>query len=386
MSMKNFEDLKQSFKDGRLIPFVGAAFTMVDPAAPSWNGLLDLLARDLTNGHKKIFKDLPDFLEQAEYYCKVKGKRNIATKINDILNNHPANGVSLKPHELLLRNFDRIYTTNYDKYFETVANRLNIDIQNVPEVSGSSSRHLYIIRNASSNRMPCANRMAQCASHAGARRLVKYHGDYRITDSLILTETSYFKRLLDFDAKDILFASDALFYDFIFLGYGFADISLKYTLQQLERTFETLGNVVDKKSGSRSRAPRFFILRTDNRLRNRYQDKAYKLRSISMAEFVDDDICDSSGNILQSFYSKKPRVSEVGGKFGFSSFQAVWDCAEKRWCCCKCSGCTETHLDDVSSGRKNDVNDAAKELRAYILNEGFTKFLTELGCTEDLQP
>lgn len=383
--MTSLNDIRLSFQKGRLIPFVGAAFSMVDSTAPSWKELLDKLADDLGPRQRLIFDNLTDNLEKAEYYDKVKPGK-IIHKVTAMLNGHPINPNSLEPHKLLLRNFDRIYTTNYDKYFEDVASSLSIEVQNVPTLPPSPSLlHSYITRNPSSNRTPCIHgTLLSCNSHNNARRLVKYHGDYRVPESLILTETSYFERLLDVDAKDVLFASDALFYDFLFLGYSFQDMSLKYTLQQLERTFETLGNTVTGKRGRREN--KFFILRTDDQPRNRFQDIAYKLCSLDMEKYVKNGF-KTSGCQLKSFKRTKGEkllVEELGSTFLFSSFLAVWASAEinpNSYCNCTAPDCPKVHLIRLS-GKEGDVIKAAREFRAQALNEGFTNFLKDLGCKQ----
>lgn len=395
--MTSFDDLKKSFQEGRLIPFVGAGFSMVDENAPSWKDLIKEVADRYGLINDPVLKDLSDNLEQAEYLQK-QWKKNrlpkqlkIEKMVTTILKDHPKSPKELKPHELLLKNFDRIYTTNYDKYFEDVASSLRIDIQNVPDLKSKTSpgtrppQHRYITRNASSNRTQCDKGLSDpCLLHEKARRLVKYHGDYRKPDTLVLTETSYFKRLLDFDAKDILFAGDALFYDFLFLGYGFGDISLKYTLQQLERTFETLGNFATGKPVT-IRKPYFFILRTEDRPRNKYQDDAYNLLSIKMGDFL--PTFDKNNCHLESFFtaaSLLKEVKEVGSKFSFSSFSALYDCAEiesnDSYCIKPCSDpkCKKVHLENILSAKKDEVTKAAKLFRAQVLKEGFTKFLESL--------
>ena len=349
---------------------------MIDHEAPSWNGLLGKLVGDLGPRQKSLFNNLTDFLEKAEYYDKVK-PRTITKRLEEILDKHPRNIDLLEPHRLLLKNFDRIYTTNYDKFFEDVAGTMGIDVQNVPTVPLSSSQpHNYILRNSSSNRMPCTSTPSHpCTRHNNTRRLIKYHGDYRVYDSLVLTETSYFKRLLDVDAKDILFAGDALFYDFLFLGYSFQDMSLKYTIQQLERTFETLGNAITGKRGRRE--TKFFILRTDNALRNKYQDKAYALRSLDMAKHVAPNF-NESGCHLKSFAGTKKGkrlVKCTSTDLFFSSYSSVWAGAEHSVCSCTAPDCTKLH----SIGTVPlDLAQKAGQFRAQILNYGFTEFLKEL--------
>jgi|GEM_PF-6986331 len=245
-------------------------------------------------------------------------------------------------------------------------------------ISNSLILHPYFPRNRSSNISTCLGKPKSCDFLEKSCRLIKYHGDCDDKKSLVFTETSYFKRLLDFDIKDILFTGDAAFYDFIFLGYGFEDISLKYTLQQLERVLETLGNTKTGKKGRRK--TKFYILRTDKKPRNRYQDHAYGLTPVTMTSDVNNFQADNSR--LISFYSngQKHAAEENKGVIEFSSFEAVWEGAEAHFCdqesISKCNDdkCKKLHSDV----QKDVVTNNAKKFRADILKEGFTKFLEKL--------
>lgn len=384
----------KSFKAGKLIPFVGAGFSMIDENAPSWKMLIEQISSVYKLKKDPTLLDLSgNVLGQAEYlknfWIKDKTKPKIQSVeeiVASILSPHPKHPDHLKPHQILLSNFDRIYTTNYDKYFEDVASYLKIEIQNIPSLpftksSSKKTHHLYLSRNPSSNRKPC-NKVPSihCRNHQNIRRLIKYHGDYRIPPSLILTETSYFQRLLDFDAKDILFASDALFYDFLFLGYGFEDISLKYTLQQLERTFETLGNTSYRKRPIRR--PQYFILRTEIRPRNIHQDTAYNLCSFYMSDFLpsfSEGACH-----LDSFSPPTGRRHEIcddKGDLRFSSFSILYNCAESTkidYCNCPDLTCTKFHLDRALLGKEDIVMKKSRSFRAQVLNEGYIKVLEQL--------
>lgn len=90
---------------------------------------------------------------------------------------------------------------------------------------------------------------------------------------------------------------------------------------------------------------------------------------------------------LASFYltdnGTRHGVVQEQNQFVFSSFQAVWDCAEaefdkndNNYCECEKTDCPKVHL--TSNTSKPEVTDAAKQLRAHVLNEGFTNFLEKL--------
>ena len=354
-SDRNFESLRKSFTDGRLIPFVGAGFSMVDPKLPGWLGFLGKLRARLSASDRAIFDKLGK-LEKAEFVRCRNGKKGdglIADITKKILRHHPKNPTALAAHKILVNHFDRIYTTNYDRYFETVARILTpkVKVHSIPPLGGMSPRPLeaYIQRNKTSNRVECPKK----GEKPKACRIVKYHGDYRVAGSLVLTETSYFKRLLDVDAKDILFSADALHFDFLFLGYGFDDLSLKFTLQQLDRIFETLGN--SSKRGA------FYILRTDEGPKADFQNIAYNLSPIDFTEALDGKpICYARGkSCLRSFHPHKPRPRcRCRASHVFRDFSVLWKAAEE----------------PVHSPTRT----AAVSLRARVLMQGFTAFLEKL--------
>ena len=353
----DLELLKESFKAGRLIPFVGAGFSMVDPALPGWIGFLQKLRMALSPKDQAIFDKLGK-LEKAEFVRSRKGDSIIEMTTRNTLKRHPKKPSSLEAHKILVSHFDRIYTTNYDRYFETVAKALSIQVHTIPPVTSISPAALaaYIERNKTSHRVECPRTKGKLTSCGNGKptacRVVKYHGDYRVTKSLVLTETSYFQRLLDVDAKDILFSADALHFDFLFMGYGFDDLSLKFTLQQLERTFETLGNT--------SKRGDFYILRTTDRPQDRFQDAAYNLITIDISRWiVPQPLCHSATkSCLRVFHQNGSLPTcTCGAKNVFDDFSVVWNAAED-------SGHT--------------LHKAAIKFRAHILSVGFTNFLNDL--------
>src|SRR5262249_30891852 len=58
-------------------------------------------------------------------------------------------------------------------------------------------------------------------------QIVKYHGDMRHENTLVLTESSYYSRL-DFESPmDLKFRSDILGKSVLFMGYSFSDINIR---------------------------------------------------------------------------------------------------------------------------------------------------------------
>jgi hypothetical protein len=64
-------------------------------------------------------------------------------------------------------------------------------------------------------------------------QIIKFHGDFENDESIVLDETSYFRRL-DFEAPlDIKLRADVLGRSVLFIGYSLADINIRYLFYRL---------------------------------------------------------------------------------------------------------------------------------------------------------
>jgi hypothetical protein len=67
----------------------------------------------------------------------------------------------------------------------------------------------------------------------GRRQIVKLHGDFTDDESLVLDESSYFRRL-DFDTPlDIKLRNDVLGNSVLFVGYSLKDINIRLLFYRL---------------------------------------------------------------------------------------------------------------------------------------------------------
>lgn len=64
-------------------------------------------------------------------------------------------------------------------------------------------------------------------SHADRTEVVKYHGDLRHEQTLVLTESQYYTRLEFESPMDLKFRSDLLGRSVLFMGYSFRDINIR---------------------------------------------------------------------------------------------------------------------------------------------------------------
>nr|WP_246328299.1 SIR2 family protein [Curtobacterium pusillum] len=105
--------------------------------------------------------------------------------------------------ELVNLGAKQIYTTNYDDLVESTYRLLGID-------------HTPVI-------LPKDVALAD----SNTTQIVKYHGDLAHERTLVLTESSYFKRL-DFESPmDLKFRSDLLGKSVLFMGYSFRDVNIR---------------------------------------------------------------------------------------------------------------------------------------------------------------
>lgn len=199
----------------RLIPFVGAGFSAA-VGLPGW--------RDMLRSACDVLEDGPDFdtierscggnlLQAAEYLFIASGNHigPLRQRIGDVFQTSSVNVVRSGAHvELVNLGAPLVYTTNYDDLIERTHRELGqqCDVIALP-------RHLAL------------------GSGLDKPQVVKYHGDLRYEDTLVLTERSYYRRL-DFESPmDLKFRSDLLGRSVLFLGYSFNDVNIRVVWHKL---------------------------------------------------------------------------------------------------------------------------------------------------------
>ena len=73
-------------------------------------------------------------------------------------------------------------------------------------------------------------------------RLMKFHGDMKYKDSIVFTESQYFKRMDYQSFMDIKLQADLLKYNVLFLGYSLSDINIKQLLYISRKRWADNGN------------------------------------------------------------------------------------------------------------------------------------------------
>lgn len=212
------EELISSFKQGNVILFVGAGVSR-NLGLPSWEELIDKIAKEL-DYDPEIYKTLGDNYALAEYYRIKKGSIGSLRSWMDRHWHRAEIDVSTsKVHQYIVEaNFPIIYTTNYDRWLE-----LAFDYYKKPCVKIASVADLTKLKKEGT-------------------QIVKFHGDFDDDQSIVLGETSYFERLEFETPLDIKLRSDVLGKSVLFIGYGLADINLRFLFYKLAKLWKNNHN------------------------------------------------------------------------------------------------------------------------------------------------
>lgn len=212
------EQLISSFKQGNVILFVGAGVSM-NLGLPSWGSLIDKIAEDL-DYDPEIYRTFGDNYALAEYYRIKKGSIGpLRSWMDRNWHSTDIKVESSKVHELIAKaEFPIIYTTNYDRWLEFA-----LDYYKKPYTKIASVADLTKIKSNST-------------------QIVKFHGDFDDDKSIVLDETSYFERLEFETPLDIKLRSDVLGKSVLFIGYGLADINLRFLFYKLSKLWKANHN------------------------------------------------------------------------------------------------------------------------------------------------
>jgi hypothetical protein len=227
-STHNLQELIEAIRKKSVILFVGGGVSM-NLGLPSWNRLIDKLARDL--GYETdYFTSLGDHLLLAEYYKLNKGIGPLRSWMDRKWHNTEKVDIGKsRMHQLIVElDFPIIYTTNYDRWIEFAFDHFQKPYTKISDVSD-------------------LRRIQEQQT-----QIIKFHGDFDNDSSIVLTESSYFDRL-DFETPlDIKLRADVLGKSILFIGYSLSDINIRYLLYKLNKMWLNAKNMDSK--------PKSFIL------------------------------------------------------------------------------------------------------------------------------
>lgn len=207
----HLEPLREAHQRGELILFVGAGASLA-LGLPQWSELIDHMAEEL-GFEPERFRSFGSYLALAEYYRLQHGSLGpLRSWMDRAWHREGVRIGDSQVHRLIVEGrFRLIYTTNYDRWLE-----------NAFEHHGRE--YVKIVTVADLSRI-----------RPDVTQIVKYHGDFENDASIVLDESSYFRRL-DFESPlDIKLRADVLGRSVLFIGYSLSDINIRYLFYRLAR-------------------------------------------------------------------------------------------------------------------------------------------------------
>ncbi|MCJ2080702.1 SIR2 family protein [Methylobacterium sp. J-090] len=272
-------ELKRLYREGRVLPFVGAGVSMSvswigtsgeQVRGPSWVEMVNQAARILGYDDPELLRLRGTDLQILEYF-RVK-KKNFSPLINWMVRHIDAPDSALKSSSIhkSLAELDKckiLYTTNYDdfleKSFEAFGKRVHtITTEEDMGIDMSSTQ------------------------------VVKFHGDFNNPDEMVMSEGHYYKRMRLDGPMDLKLRSDLFGRAVLFIGYSFRDINITYLFQTVNDMFSRLPNSF---SGKRA----YIIVQNPSDFENRL----FHERNIEVIPAYGNDRTASTSEILMNMAS-----------------------------------------------------------------------------------
>jgi SIR2-like domain len=221
------DELRSLYHEGRVLPFIGAGVSMSvqwkdDKGAtrrgPSWAELIGEACKQV-NITPHLLSVRGNDLQILEYLKIKKGSLDfIATWLAKSM--EPPDD-SLKASEIhtelaRLDKVDLVYTTNFDDFIERA----------------------YVLHGRQVVSVAVENDMM--ASRAGKVEVIKFHGDLKHTESMVLSEENFAERLRLEHKLDFRLRSDMLGRAILFLGYSFSDPNVSYLFHLAKKNLAKL--------------------------------------------------------------------------------------------------------------------------------------------------
>jgi len=215
--------LRAAFKQRRLIPFLGAGFS-VPLQLPTWGELVGWMAKKL-DWEPELFELHGTFPQLAEFFSLE--PHAFETLVHEMTRRFDALEVDarrrISPTHLALAAFPwkTIYTTNYDGHVEGALD--------------DAGKQFHVL--ASTNDFQTSRRAED------ACEVVKFHGTLSRPETIVLSESHYFARMGLNTAVDQRLRADLLVNSFLFIGYGFTDTNIRYVWYRMKKLLaEQSGN------------------------------------------------------------------------------------------------------------------------------------------------
>jgi SIR2-like domain len=219
-------DLKTLYRQGRVMPFVGAGASMSVSwkvgaetlRGPSWGEMVDEACRQLDYDDSDLLRFRGTDLQILEYFEEKKG--NFAPLTNWLVRRFNVSEDVIKAskvHSALSRldQCTKFYTTNYDDFLER---SLSLAGRSVKVIAGERDM----------------------GANGNNTEVVKFHGDFNSPDQMVFSEGHYYKRMRLDGPLDLKLRSDLLGRAALFIGYSFRDLNVGYLFDVINAMFKSL--------------------------------------------------------------------------------------------------------------------------------------------------
>jgi hypothetical protein len=200
--------LHQEYRDGRLIPFLGAGYSK-PLKLPDWSELIGWMAARL--GFEPELFLLHGRYEQLAEYFQLVGHDHFQQLVYEMTRRFDSEEAvrarkASRMHQALARlDWRTLYTTNYDSHVEGAL-----------QDAGKKAAVMASFEDFQARREP------------GTQEVIKFHGTLARPETIVLTESSYFHRFALESPVDQRLRADLLSHSFLFMGYSFSDWNIRY--------------------------------------------------------------------------------------------------------------------------------------------------------------
>jgi len=256
------KDIKKCYKNGTLVPFIGAGFSENISPQYGWASILKKLNSYLASGVgcaripnidiRKIDKNSARRMEwliwkvrrnkkgnQEEKFHS--GKKWLVKRIENILDHLGTieyhDNEKWELHKLLSQKFNKIYTTNWDRSIEIAHENNDIKYYKIYPVGNNGFTSMIDDDRGNIKKVT----EIEDKDTDGYHLIVKYHGDCdgeSSGTSLAACETDYFQRITAIAQNkseiDEMLLRDLTNHTFLFIGYSFKDSTVAYVFNQLQ--------------------------------------------------------------------------------------------------------------------------------------------------------
>jgi NAD-dependent SIR2 family protein deacetylase len=276
--------LVSSLASGRLILFVGGGISE-SLGLPDFRCLVQHVREELGLGEQPF--NLGEYPVIAEAYLLKHGKLGaLRSWLDETL--HPANIDITRSeiHNLIVDlNFPIIYTTNYDRWLE--------------RAFAARQRPFHKIASVADLTEPSGSRT----------EIIKFHGDFEDDDSLVLTETSYFRRMSFESPLDIRLRSDCLARPMLFIGYSLHDMNTRFLLFRLQELWQN--------SPYTHQRPISYVTLVE---RDEAQERVLEARGVKPINLSGKDPTTAVAEFLRKLKTEVQRVQDEAGCEGCEPF------------------------------------------------------------------